>query len=112
MAIFDPVTGTKTKVSVFVASLPYSGMVFACGCLDEKIRNWLDAHLQVFEYFGAAQVVIPDNASTASNQITRGDRAREVNSEYRDFLEYHRLPRCPLGRCARRTRETSGPGWK
>ena len=96
MAIFDPVTGTKTTVSVFVASLPYSGMVFACGCLDEKMPNWLDAHLQAFEYFGgAAQVIVPDNASTASNQIARGDRAREVNREYRDFLEYHRTAAVP-----------------
>ncbi|MCT2122505.1 IS21 family transposase, partial [Dietzia cinnamea] len=37
MAIFDPVIGTKTTVSVFVASLPYSGMVFSSGCLDEKM---------------------------------------------------------------------------
>ena len=96
MAIFDPVTGTKTTVSVFVASLPYSGLVFACGCLDEKMANWLDAHLQAFEYFGgAAQVIVPDNASTASNQIARGDRAREVNREYRDFLEYHRTAAVP-----------------
>lgn len=96
MAIFDPVTGTKTTVSVFVASLPYSGMVFACGCLNEKMANWLDAHLQAFEYFGgAAQVIVPDNASTASNQIARGDRAREVNREYRDFLEYHRTAAVP-----------------
>ncbi|MBB1031441.1 IS21 family transposase [Dietzia sp. SLG310A2-38A2] len=96
MAIFDPVTGTRTTVSVFVASLPYSGMVFACGCLDEKMPNWLDAHLRAFEYFGgAAQVIVPDNASTASNQITRGDRAREVNREYRDFLEYHHTAAVP-----------------
>jgi len=96
MAIFDPVTGTKTRVSVFVASLPYSGMVFACGCLDEKTPNWLDAHRQAFEYFGGvSQVVIPDNASTASNQISRGDRARDVNRDYRDFLEYHHTAAVP-----------------
>lgn len=96
MAIFDPVTGTRTTVSVFVASLPHSGMVFACGCLDEKMPNWLDAHLQAFEYFGGvSQVIVPDNASTASNQIARGDRAREVNREYRDFLEYHHTAAVP-----------------
>lgn len=96
MAIFDPVTGSRTRVSVFVASLPYSGMVFACGCLDEKAANWLDAHVQAFEYFGGVtQVVVPDNTSTASNQITRGDRAREVNHAYRDFLEYHRTAAVP-----------------
>src|SRR5699024_689620 len=34
MAIFDPITGTKTRVSVFVATLPYSGLVFARGYVD------------------------------------------------------------------------------
>ena len=83
-------------MSVFVASLPYSGLVFSSGCVDEKMPNWLDAHLQAFEYFGgAAQVIVPDNASTASNQIARGDRAREVNREYRDFLEYHQTAAVP-----------------
>ncbi|MBB1019673.1 transposase, partial [Dietzia sp. DQ11-71] len=49
-----------------------------------------------FEYFGgAAQVIVPDNASTASTQIARGDRAREVNREYRDFLEYHQTAAVP-----------------
>ncbi|WNI13207.1 IS21 family transposase [Corynebacterium sp. Z-1] len=96
MAVFDPITGRKTKVSVFVASLPYSGMVFARGYLDEKSPNWLDAHQQAFEFFGGIpQVVIPDNASTASNQIARGDRARDVNRAYRDFLEHHRTAAVP-----------------
>jgi transposase len=90
MAIFDPITGTKTRVSVFVATLPYSGLVFARGYVDEKLPNWLAAHQQAFEAFGGvAQVVIPDNTSTASNQIARGDRAREVNQAYRDFLDYY-----------------------
>lgn len=96
MAVFDPLTGRKTKVSVFVATLPYSGMVFARGYLDEKSPNWLDAHQQAFEYFGGiTQVIIPDNASTASTQITRGEKARDVNASYRDFLEYHRTAAVP-----------------
>ncbi|SLM93153.1 Mobile element protein [Corynebacterium casei] len=91
MAVFDPITGRKTKVSVFIATLPYSGMIFARGYLDEKSPNWLDAHQQAFEHFGGiAQVIIPDNASTASNQI-----ARDVNATYRDFLEYHRTAAVP-----------------
>lgn len=113
MAIFDPITGTKTTVSVFVASLPYSGMVFACGCLDEKMPNWLDAHVQAFEYFGGlTQVIIPDNASTASNQISRGDRARDVNREYRDFLEYHHTAAVPTRSAAPRDKGNVEAGVK
>lgn len=90
MQLTDPVTRQITRVSVFVASLPFSGMVFAYGCLDEKQRAWCEAHRRAFEYFaGVSQVIIPDNASTASNQISRTDRARDVNSQYADFLEYY-----------------------
>ena len=90
MQLTDPITRETTRVSVFVASLPFSGMVFAHGCLDEKQPAWLDAHRRAFEYFGGVtQVVIPDNASTASNQISRTEKAREVNSSYAEFLEYY-----------------------
>ena len=42
------------------------------------------------EYFGGvAQVIVPDNASTASNQISRTDRARDVNASYQDFLAHY-----------------------
>ena len=34
-------------------------------------------------------MIVPDNASTASNQISRTDRARDVNASYADFLEYY-----------------------
>lgn len=90
MQLTDPVTRQTTRVSVFVASLPFSGMVFANGCLDEKQPAWLDAHRRAFEYFGGVtQVVVPDNASTASNQISRTEKARDVNSSYAEFLEYY-----------------------
>lgn len=90
MALTDPITRRTTAVSVFVASLPYSGLVFAWGCLDEKQPAWLDAHRRAFEYFGGVPLVtIPDNASTASNQISKSERARDVNASYAEFLEYY-----------------------
>lgn len=96
MQLTDPVTRQMTRVSVFVASLPFSGMVFAYGCLDEKQSAWLDAHRRAFEYFGGVtQVIVPDNASTASNQISRTDRARDVNSSYAEFLEYYATAAVP-----------------
>jgi transposase len=96
MHLTDPITRETTRVSVFVASLPFSGMVFAHGCLDEKQPAWLDAHRRAFEYFGGVtQVVIPDNASTASNQISRTEKVRDVNSAYAEFLEYYATAAVP-----------------
>jgi len=90
MKVTDPITRAVTSVPVFVATLPFSGMVFAYGCADEKQPAWCDAHRRAFEYFdGVAQVIVPDNASTASNQISRTDRARDVNACYSDFLQHY-----------------------
>lgn len=90
MHLTDPITRARTPVSIFVASLPYSGMIFANGCLDEKQAAWCHAHRLAFEYFGGvAQIIIPDNASTASNQISRYEKARDVNPSYADFLEHY-----------------------
>ena len=41
MRLCDPTGGQGSKVSIFVASLPYSGMVFACACADERQDAWL-----------------------------------------------------------------------
>jgi len=96
MALIDPLTRKARPVSVFVATLPYSGMVFAHGYLDERSPAWLDGHRRAFEHFGGvAQVIVPDNASTASNQISKTERAREVNREYADFLEYYSTAAVP-----------------
>lgn len=103
MVLLDPITGKKTRVSIFVASLPYSGMVFACGYANERQPNWLDGHQRTFEYLGGVtQVVIPDNTSTASNQIATGDRAREVNQAYEEFLAYYNTAAVPTRSAAPR----------
>src|SRR5690606_21305087 len=83
MQLIDPISLATTPVSVFVASLPYSGLVFAYGYLDEKQPAWHDAHRRAFEYVnGVTLLVVPDNASTASNQISKASRARDVNDSY------------------------------
>ncbi|MGD7003886.1 IS21 family transposase [Corynebacterium halotolerans] len=96
MRLTDSVTRRTTSISVFVATLPYSGMVFACGCVDERQPNWLAAHRHAFEYFGGvAEVIVPDNASTASNAIRPGDRARKVNASYEEFLTHYNTAALP-----------------
>lgn len=96
MSICDSITGKTSKIHIFVASLPYSGLVFAHGFIDEKQPSWLEGHRLAFEYFGGvADVVVPDNASTASNQIAKGDRARQVNVKYEEFLEHYNTAALP-----------------
>lgn len=94
--VANPVTGQKKKVSVFVASLPYSGMVFAHAFPDQRQSSWLTGHRLAFEYFGGVvDVIVPDNASTASNKLSRTERARQVNTRYEEFLEYYNAAALP-----------------
>lgn len=96
MQLTDPITRETRGVSVFVASLPYSGMIFAHGFLDERMAAWCDAHRRAFEYFGGvSMVIVPDNASTASNQISRYEKARDVNQSYAAFLEHYQCAAAP-----------------
>ena len=103
MQLADPITKAVTKVSVFVATLPYSGLVYAHGYLDEKLPAWLDAHRLAFEFFGGVPlIVVPDNASTASNQISRTERVRDVNAAYAEFLEHYQTAAVPTRSAAPR----------
>lgn len=113
MEIIDPVTRVSTAVSVFVASLPYSGLVFARGYLDQRQAAWLDAHRRAFEYAGGVPLlVVPDNASTASNQISQGSRARDVNASYVEFLQYYQTAAVPTRAAAPRDKGNVEAGVK
>lgn len=113
MQLIDPISRAATPVSVFVASLPYSGLVFARGYLDEKQPAWHDAHRHAFEYVGGVTLlVVPDNASTASNQISKVSRAREVNNSYAEFLEHYRTAAVPTRSAAPRDKGNVEAGVK
>lgn len=113
MTLTDPITREVTGVSVFVASWPYSGLVFARGYMDEKFEAWADGHVRAFEYAGGVPLlVVPDNASTASNRISKTDRAREVNSTYSQFLEHYQTAAVPTRSAAPRDKGNVEAGVK
>src|SRR5690606_20560499 len=98
--ITDPIPRQVTPVSVFVASLPYSGLVFAYRCLDAKFPAWADAHRRAFEYLGGVSLpIIPDDAS---NQLSKDDRTQDVNSAYSQFLEHYQTAAVPTRSAAPR----------
>lgn len=48
----DPVTGERTRVYLFVATLPYSQYSYVEGTLDMRENTWLTCHARAFEFFG------------------------------------------------------------
>ncbi len=75
MVVVDPVSGQRVTAHLFVASLPHSGMMHVSAWPDQKMRSWLLAHRAALEYFGGCPLrLIPDNALTATQQISCGLR--------------------------------------
>lgn len=61
LEVVDAVTGEATKIYLFVAVLPYSGVLYAFGFTDMRSPSWIAAHVGAFTLFGGAtQLVVPE----------------------------------------------------
>ncbi|WP_098731934.1 Mu transposase domain-containing protein [Brevibacterium epidermidis] len=85
-----PPTGPQSKTYLFVAVLPYSGLIYCQAFLNMKTPAWLEAHIAAFAYFGGVvQIVVPDNPTTSTHRRTRGDGERVINARYQDMADHY-----------------------
>ncbi len=89
MTLDHPVTGTSTRVYLFVATLPFSRFSFVEPCLDMRQDTWLRAHVAMFEFFGGTTPrIVPDNLKTGviahprEGEIVLNDAYRELAAHY------------------------------
>jgi transposase len=88
--IQDAITGAITPAYLFVAVLPFSGLIFAWAFANMRMEAWLDGHIGAFEAFGGVpQLVVPDHALTATHQRERGDAARFLHARYRQLTDHY-----------------------
>jgi transposase len=88
--IQDAITGQITPAYLFVAALPFSGLIFARAFANMRMEAWLDGHIGAFEAFGGVpQLVVPDHALTATHQRERGDAARFLHARYRQLTDHY-----------------------
>jgi len=90
LSVTDAVTGEIRKAYLFLAVLPFSGLVFCRAFADMKQEAWNSAHVLAFEFMGGAtQIIVPDNASTATHRSVKGDSARVVHARYQELAEHY-----------------------
>jgi hypothetical protein len=90
IGLVDAAGGQLTAAYLFVAALPFSGCVFCRAFTDMRTDAWITAHIEAFEAFGGVtQIVVPDNASTATYRAKRGDAARFVTDRYRQMADHY-----------------------
>ena len=90
------VTGETSKAYFFVASLPYSGLVFCQAFSNMKQEAWNQAHVNALAFIGGVpQLIVPDNARTATHKRTRADNEVVVTKSYRQLAEHYQTAIVP-----------------
>jgi len=86
--IINPTNGVITKAELFIAVLPASGFAFIKAIASQKKRDFIDAHVDMFEYFGGVtELLVPDNLKSA---ITRADNYDpDVNPDYASMARHY-----------------------
>ena len=83
----DQQTGERIPCEVFVATLPYSGLIFCMAVPSQKIADMLDACNHMLRYVGGVtQTILCDNLRTA---VTRSDRYEPVFTDLCYHLSEH-----------------------
>ncbi len=94
--LVDAVTGEVTWAVLFVAALPFSGVLFCRAYAHMRSEAWLDAHVRAFSFYGGVvQIVVPDNPTTSTHQARRGDAERVVNARYQQLADHYQTAIVP-----------------
>lgn len=86
--IVNPKNGVVTKAEIFVAVLPASGYPFVKAIASQKKRDFIDAHCDMFEYFGGvSELLVPDNLKSA---VTKADNYDpDINPDYAAMARHY-----------------------
>lgn len=86
--LFDPETGERGEVELFVAVLGASNRTFAEASLTQGVADWIASHVRAFEYFGGVTAaVVPDQLKSG---VTRACRYEpELQRSYEDLARHY-----------------------
>ena len=94
MTLTDPATGEQTQAQVFCAATGYSQLLYARVCRTQGLRDWLDCHCLMFEFFGGvSEVVVIDNLKSGVKKTCRYDP--EMNPAYADLAQHYEVTVLP-----------------
>ncbi len=94
MPIINGRTGEIKQAQIFVAVLGASGYTFACASWSQRLPDWLDAHVKMFEFFGGApELLVPDNLKSAVTKACRYDPDKNVS--YQQLASHYQVAVLP-----------------
>lgn len=88
MPVVNPDTGEVRQAQVFVAVLGASNYTFACASWSQNQADWLNAHVQAFEFFGGVpELVVPDNLKSGVRKTHRYEP--DINPAYQQLASHY-----------------------
>lgn len=86
--LIDRATGEVIDAQIFAGAMGASSFTFARAYRSQGQRDWLSAHVTMFDVFGAVpEIVVPDNTKTAITKTNRYDP--DVNIAYADLAQHY-----------------------
>lgn len=84
---FDESSGQERRAKIFLGVLGCSSCSFARASASQKLEDWIEAHIKMFEYFGGCpQVVVSDNLKSA---VTRPGYIPIINRSYLECIRHY-----------------------
>lgn len=89
MYTVDRDTGEAIPAFLFVGVLPFSMYAYAEACSGMDMENWINAHVNMFRYFGGSAIMlVPDNLKTGVDH-TQDWYTPQINRTYHELAEYY-----------------------
>lgn len=81
-------TGEERTAQIFIGVLGGSNYTFCEATWSQKLRDWIESHGRMFEYFqGVPKMVVHDNLKSA---VTKADRVSPIlNESYRQMCRHY-----------------------
>lgn len=84
----DVITGEIHEAQIFVGSLGASQFTFAEATATQKLPDWIQSHVRMWEYFGGvSEIVVPDNLKSGVTKAHRYDP--DINANYQCIGEHY-----------------------
>lgn len=97
MSVIDPVTGERSAVQIFVATLGASHYIYAEATRTQQLHDWIASHIRTYEYLGGVtEITTPDNLKSGVSRACRYEP--DINPTYMDMARFYGtavIPRRP-----------------
>lgn len=94
MSWIEPTTGEIHEAEIFVGCLGASQFIFTEATATQRLPDWIQSHIHMFEYFGGvSEIIVPDNLKSGVTSSHLYDP--DINANYQHLCEHYGIAIVP-----------------